>query len=296
MLKILERSHILIVGTARNVADSISSDIKNLLNAFSDARKISFFVVESDSNDETLKILENLHANVRNFRYVSLGKIEETIPNRIERISYCRNCYLTELRENSLYADCQYVIVADLDGINSKITREAVRSCWIDDQNQWDVCAANQSKNYYDVYALRHEKWSPDDCWEYEKQLLARGMNRITAREKAVLRRQIKIKPGSEWINVQSAFGGLAIYRKEVFDNKNAKYSHLSSNGIIQCEHVALHEEIIKQGGKIKINPRLINSGWNGHNNGHRFLRVIKRKLRKTALVSYHLLRRAPSS
>jgi hypothetical protein len=134
---------------------------------------------------------------------------------------------------------------------------------------------ANQAAPYYDIYALRHPEWSPNDCWHYESELRSQGMNPLFARQRAIYDRMITISPDSEWIPVDSAFGGLAIYKRSLFDN--VKYFSVLPNGDHVCEHVTLHQQMKIKGAKLFINPALINSGWNNHNSSKRLTKKFNR-------------------
>lgn len=146
---------ILVVGLARNCSDQLRNDIAKLQHALSCFRNVQWLIIESDSEDESLNTLDSLTREVDGFSYISLGALREELPGRTERIAFCRNIYLREIRNNKIYKNVAYVIVADFDGINSKITQDAILSCW--EFDHWDVCAANQCGPYYDVWALRHE-------------------------------------------------------------------------------------------------------------------------------------------
>ena len=67
----------------------------------------------------------------------------------------------------------------------------------------------------------------------------------------------VNIKPSAELIEVDSAFGGLAIYRKSDIP-QDASYVGVDENGDEVCEHVSFHFSIKKNKGKIFINPKLI--------------------------------------
>ena len=75
----------------------------------------------------------------------------------------------------------------------------------------------------------------------------------------SIYSRMIRIHTDAEWIEVESAFGGLAIYRKTSL--KNVSYAGLSPSGEEFCEHVSLHQKIRENGGRIFINPKLVNAG-----------------------------------
>jgi len=274
---------VVILGLCKNVSREVENDVMRLRDSFQDFSKIHFRFVESDSTDSTLSVLSRLESTVSNFKFVSLGNLQGEIPGRIERICHCRNVCLEILKNDPALSNCSYVVVSDLDGVNSLLTRSAVLSCWV--KSDWDACMANQAAPYYDIYALRHPEWSPDDCWHFESQLRSGGMNPLSARQKAIYSRMIVIPPDNEWIPVDSAFGGLAIYKRHLFDN--VRYSSLLANGDRVCEHVPLHQQMKVKGAKLYINPALINSGWNGHSASKK---ITKRFNRLVKLVIWKLI------
>jgi hypothetical protein len=257
-------SSFLIVGVARNCQHSLKSDVSRISNSIPTLKENRYWlVIESDSSDQTLSELQTLTDTHPNFRFISMGVLSERMPIREERIAFCRNVYLKEIKNNPAYRTIDYVVVADLDGINNAITLEGFVSCW--GQTNWEVCTANQVNCYYDIFALRHPIWNPICPWrqagfleKFEK--LNKAPSAVGA---AVYAKMIKIPKNSEWIEVDSAFGGLAIYKKEVLNSGN--YSHLDQDGYVCCEHVSLHNEIRKNGGKIYINPTFINAQSTEH-------------------------------
>ncbi|MGE4220318.1 MAG: hypothetical protein AB7G39_12805 [Alphaproteobacteria bacterium] len=272
----------LVVGLVRNCERSLGRDVERLRTALGDVRALHWFLVESDSTDRTVRILESLRATVGNFDFRSLGDLTGVHPRRTERLAFCRNVYAKAIRDSETLRDIDYVIVADFDGINAAVTPGALASCW-DTRIDWDMCAANQAGPYYDIWALRHETWSPNDCWEQY-----RFLNRFNGKTErniwsAVYAKMITIPGDHAWIEVDSAFGGLAIYRKSLF--QNAEYEGVSENGEEICEHVSLHSSMRKSGAKMFINPRLINSGYNEHS------RVL-RPARRIVIRTKSLLRR----
>lgn len=258
----LGEASILVVGLARDCEEHLSESIECLAKAFGASKAIKFLIIESDSSDETVNHL-SYEATIRpGFRYESLGNLRQKLPLRTERIAFCRNSYLNLIRESRDYCNVDYVVVADLDGVNSSISASAVTSCW--SRGDWDVCTANQFGNYYDIWALRHPLWSPNDCWAQSRFLMASGSSRFNAIFSSVLIRMINIDPSDNWISVKSAFGGLAIYRKCVLDG-GGLYEGLNESGVEVCEHVSLHEHICSMGGKIFINPRMTNTSPSEH-------------------------------
>jgi len=251
----LGKASFLIVGLARDCKDTFLPSFICLSTSFSMARKVSFLIIESDSSDGTQNMLHEFSSREQNLDFLTLGNLAERFPSRTERIAFCRNCYLSTIRNSPKYDDIDFVVVADFDGVNSNLTPHAVASCW--DRSDWDVCTANQDGPYYDIWALRHFLWSPNDCWLQSRFLEINGQSKFHSIYSSVVSRMICIPPDSEWIEVESAFGGLAIYKKDVI--LSAHYSGRDQNGLDICEHISLHS-LIRQGtGNIFINPRLIN-------------------------------------
>jgi len=265
-------SKILISGLVRNAKLTLQSDIKILFRAFEDFSDVRMLLIESDSDDGTRELLRSLSREHDKLSFISLGKLDQTIPIREDRISFCRNRYLEELRNNPIYLDIDYLAVADMDGINSDLTKESIKSCF--NRLDWDACFANQYKYYYDIYALRHKEWSPDNCWSYVTELCESGVPHVIARERAVYSRQRKIHSKSNWVEVDSAFGGFGLYDRRIL--QDIEYKSRDLQNFVTCEHVTFHEELRRNGAKLYINPGLINSRQNSHTSNRLFLNRLK--------------------
>jgi hypothetical protein len=219
--------------------------------------------VESDSNDSTLEVLSALKNEVADFEYLTMGSLRGQMPVRTERLAYCRNAYLQEIRSNDKYRDIDYVVVSDFDGMNTHLTSISIDSCW--ERDDWDVCTANQDGPYYDVWSIRHPEWSPNDCFEQYRFLLNLKVSAYKAYYVSVFSRMITIPLNAPWIEVDAAFGGLGVYKKEALIS--SKYVGVTKAGQEICEHVLLSEKIKEGGYKIFINPRLINTRRSEHIN-----------------------------
>jgi hypothetical protein len=266
----LSSKRILIVGIIRNGSKALSKEIETLATSFSLFGNVSFYIVESDSEDNTLNVLNQLKSTVENFEYTSLGNVRANIDERIARITYCRNAYVDYVHKRK--DDFDFIAVADLDGVNILLNANKVLSCW--SRSDWDVCTANQLGPYYDIYALRAENWNEKDCWNEARALYSSGLNPIKALITSIQKKQIFIPEDSEWIRVTSAFGGLAIYSKDAFllgryDVKTKSESRVS-------EHVPFNESISSNDFRIFINPKLTNFELNIHNDFNRLSRRIK--------------------
>ena len=248
-------SSIVVVGNVRNCGKWIADTISELERALSVFRGVQWLIIESDSDDDSRKQLAALAQRVERFEVRHLGTLRDRIPLRTERLAFCRNSSLNEIKHAERYRDVDYVLVVDLDGLTGLLTAAGIASCW--DRDDWDVCTANQRGPYYDIWTLRHPFWSPNDCWQQYRVMTALGIAKSEAESSAVYSRMVTIPEDAAWIEVESAFGGLAIYRREAI--VRGAYHGLSSDGEEVSDHIALHRELRALGFRVFINPRLVN-------------------------------------
>jgi hypothetical protein len=272
---------VLVVGTIRNCENVLIKEITRCRRALSSFNKISFYLVESDSNDSTIKILEKIKLTTPRFEFVSLGNLKSKISDQYDRIRFCRNEYVRYLKKNLKKDHHQYVLVIDLDGMNTALKSKSVNSCFIEES--WDVVVANQTFGYYDILALRHKDWQIGD-WREQYKFYKSNLNNFKlskfswlhkfkkywnlnlAKYLVVYSKMIRIPTSHEWIQVDSGFGGAAFYRSNIF----LKSDYTKEFKTIETDHVSLHRKIVR-GGKF-INPRFINSHYNTYNLNKFFL------------------------
>ena len=270
-------SSFLIVGTTRNCEKSLRKSFNTLKSSLGKVKKLQFLFVESDSSDNTINILNELSFENQNFKFISLGSLKEKYPLRTQRLAFCRNIYVNQIKENKKYKEIDYVIVSDLDNINDCLNTTALESCW--ERNDWDMCSANQLGPYYDMFALRHKTWMP-----YDYKIKYKNLKKIKPKYKKhlydILYSKMKTIPtNSPWIEVESSFGGLAIYKKKCFDN--SEYVGLYKDGEEICEHVPFNQKLRTYGAKLFINPRLINAINTEHTEPATVWKIMRRRLKK---------------
>jgi hypothetical protein len=252
---------VLIVGTVRNAEKNVVADLNRIIAAFEPYMSVMCLVIESDSQDKTLEKLHRYSLEEKRLNYISLGNIEPVIPDRIDRLRFCRNKYVELIRNDESYISCDLIVVADLDGINKEITQETVKTA-LNVDIEWDALAANQLAKYYDILALRHPTWSPNN-WIEEFSWFRNFLGEHSAKKHALTHRMIKIPQDSPPIEVDSAFGGLCIYKRWVFEI--ADYSRDIPESIFEIDHVTFSRKAKSHGARIFILPSLINANWTTH-------------------------------
>jgi hypothetical protein len=155
--------------------------------------------------------------------------------------------------------DFQYLCVFDTDGINKKISPKNVKNAVR--LNDWVALFANQSGPYYDIYALRKAGWVSDDCFKEMKSLQDSGLNETLSFELAVRSKMLRIPETHSPIEVDSAFGGFAIYKAEAV--RGARYWRPDVT-FRECEHVIFNRQIHAPGRKLIV-PSLINAKYTEH-------------------------------
>ena len=283
---------ILLVGTVSNVAKTIEKELRIVCKALSVFDYVKIYLVESDSTDNTVEILEKIKLANAYFDFTSLGILKEKLPHRIERIAYCRNYYVEYFRTNHQTSNFDYVAVADLDGMNFRINKRGIKSCF-DSNIQWSGMMANQKFGYYDIYALRAPGWVESDCFNDLRKakefsvppklskwsllnFLIQFKYHDRFRKSYIYDKMKRIKFKNDLIKVDSAFGGFAIYKPEVFLR-----SFYGNSKSFESEHVDFHKNLENIENAFYINPKLINSGFNFYNTNKllivRFLRELKK-------------------
>ncbi len=230
----------------------VKSFIELMENCFQNFLSVTFVICESFSNDSTRAILEALQKENINIILLEDTEIDAAESRRTVRIASARNMTVRYVTEHK--SEFDYVVVADVDGVNRDLSRNRIESSW--EFPGWDMVAANQPFKYYDIWALRAHNWSEGDCWE-EFRALKDTFGKKHALKIAVTSKMKSIPTSASPIQVESAFGGIAIYRIEAF--LKGDYKGYSDEGSEVCEHVHFHQMLRSNGFRLFINPKLVN-------------------------------------
>jgi hypothetical protein len=248
---------ILIAGIVRDCRKTIVPSINQLRNLLGLNVNLSYFLVESDSTDGTKLILERLSNKNPSFNYKSLGNLAPEIPDRIRRIAYCRNQYISYLQDQlAMGKKIDYLLVADFDGVNARVSLSAAGQNLLSSDT---IVSANQKGFYYDILALRAPSWVEEDYRiSMTKNLSSRDP--LASFLKFVSLKQLRISENEPPLKVLSAFGGLAIYPVPLLDGCRYEPKELAPD-IWECEHVGFNAQALSNGGQMVILPTIRNKG-----------------------------------
>jgi hypothetical protein len=255
-------SNIVVVGVVRDSGHRLAMELEIVTLAFKNHTIKKIIIIESDSTDNTDESLARLQKESDKYLFKSLGKLSQRMPKRTERLAYCRNRYL-EICEDNDFFGAEFLYVTDWDGVNTNLSSSDMDSVLINLSSNFGFAAtANQLYKYYDIWALRHPIWSPNDCWaSYHK--MAPLVGDIAAREICNVSRMIHISKELPPIEVDSAFGGGALYPTKFLSG--CRYDGLTSEGNEVCEHISFSTMFKMNGGKLAIYPNFINSDKSIH-------------------------------
>lgn len=285
-----DRLSIVFVGTARDSAAHLPTVLKNLDGLCSLGRPCGFVFCENDSTDGTKSILTDWGRARSGFELIQIDGLGR-LPQRTLRLEMARNVIVERIRTMPSLREADYVVAMDCDEANTMefdLAQFSRAMAWIGGRPDVAGIFPNQTPGpYYDLWALRHPTWCPGDVWEevLDYQTVHR-CDDASAYAATFARRIFALAPSAEPLEVQSAFGGLGIYRMSFFlKNPNPylgqkiKAIHASDGRRIvrwqQCEHVHFHAGLGHIGGRLFVLPFLIN----GNTGSYRFVQSWHRRL-----------------
>ncbi|MHA7775266.1 hypothetical protein [Roseibium sp. M-1] len=255
----LERSekHIVIAGLVRDCAHSLPFLLNNLEKLAERFNESSFIFIENDSVDKSKRILSEFARARTNCFVEHYDNICKVHAKRTDRLAVLRNRILEIADQLTKDPDDTFLLLLDLDGVNKEIDADRISKYVFEDTEDWAGLFANQRLDYYDLWALRHPNYCSYDIWEKVRNR-PKSMSKDEAIKTFITSIRFSLPEDGGFIEVESAFGGMGLYRFAAI--KGCKYVGLDDNGNQICEHVAFNAEVRARGGKLYIDCGWINS------------------------------------
>ena len=265
---------IIFAGAVQNGSKYLPSVLQNIENISRLASEVGYIFIENDSVDTTKADLKAWGSNKSNFNLVILDGLNQ-IPVRTVRLEMVRNTYLELIKTDSKLSNFDFLIILDMDEVNSyqiDINNFSDALNFLNNSASRAAVFANQQGGYYDLWALRSHELCPVDVWQ--EVLDYAHFHKVSDEEafsKTLATRVLNLENYNDPIEVDSAFGGLGIYKMQfILGNINpylgSKIKVLRNDGgqlqVLRtqiCEHVHFHEGIKSQLGSLYIFPSLIN-------------------------------------
>ena len=179
------------------------------------------------------------------------------------RIAACRNDLLAQARRDLTSFDYYFVVDVDI-GSSSSFDSEDFLSNFIYPPSSWIAMTATTRTEYYDIWALRLRSMFEFDCWQRIDELTSFYIDQSFLIKSLIKIHQKPIPRHIPIIEVQSAFGGAAVYSGKYLDSR-CQYDGVNKQkwwwwwwNYEQCEHVHFHQCLQKYAKQphIYINPR----------------------------------------
>lgn len=251
----MKKYNVIFAGTIRNVEKYIEKGISDIDLCGKKFNDYAVILYENDSDDKTRSILENHKKD--NYYYIFEDNITE--PLRTKRLENGRNKILDKMREINKDQYYDYLIVLDMDDINqSGSFVDSIETNF--DHKNWDVLTGNQTRYYdiwayYDLWAIRKKN---EIDYDYLQKIREERLGRIYGWFKhVILKAKRKYNRNQGLIEVDSAFGGAAIYKIKSIPSY-CRYVGTHPDGDQKCEHVEFNECIKNNGGSIYINTAFL--------------------------------------
>jgi len=245
----MKKYNIIFASTIRDTEKYIKKGLDNINRCGQKFNDYALVIYENDSKDNTRSILQENKKD--NYYYIFEDNVKQ--PLRTVRIANGRNKILDKVKELNKERYYDYLVLLDLDDINdSGKFVDSIESCF--KYTEWDILTANQSSWYYDLWALRKKDDMEYDCWEK-----VRENPNVPDAEQQYVNSKFKNYPSSGLLEVDSAFGGAAIYKMSSIPDE-CRYEGSSSSGFETCEHVSFNTCLKRHGKSIYINTDFLTS------------------------------------
>ena len=231
------------VGLARDIAGVLPLSIERIEQTARHFADWSAIVLENDSTDGTKELLSEWAYRQRDHVIVEMsdnGKphLHGFEQARTEAMAGYRN-RCRELVEKHC-GDCDYVIVVDLDAWGGWSTHGVMNGIGWHERLPDAGCMASTSLFKHDAYRIGQDSvWCHYDNWAYRCYGWAPRLGPWFTFWLP--------PPGHPPLEVNSAFGGLGIY-------KTAAYLSSEYSGE-DCEHVPFHARMKEKGWSVFLNP-----------------------------------------
>lgn len=271
---------VVFAGCARDCEKYLEKTLSNINYYTSLFEKSYQIVVENGSKDKTREILKS--KKNPNCYYLFEDQLDE-YRTRGERLERARNKIIEKIKNEPNLRKCDLLVILDFDDIGEyRVDNKNILKSldFLFSKKNIAGIFANQLGTYYDMWALRDEKYCKNDFWVEVLQNIcskAYPIDQISpeildkVRDTYIQKKTYSFNINQEPINVHSAFGGFGIYKMEnVLNNKrfyegtqtvDLKFKDNTTTKIKfqKCEHVNFNLGFIDQNCELYILPYLIN-------------------------------------
>jgi hypothetical protein len=234
------------IGLSKNCFKNLKMNIV-FLEEFKQTSEfnVEITIIDSDSTDGTKDFCTNLLSNGNIDAFIEIDNLSENYKSRIERLTYCRNAGLKQIKSN--FSDPVIYIPMDMDlelfnSVNT-IEFEKLINFFIEN-TKIDCLLPFSTPYYYDIFALRKKGWVNGNAlfsaFKLKKSLY---LGSFLFNYFYIFRKQFSPNKFKEdLIRVESAFGGIGLYKINNVSLLDETYSVDPDNVDFVSEHLAFNE------------------------------------------------------
>lgn len=249
---LLAEKKILFIGCARDCEQGAARSLAILQSLGQHFSTCKIAIYENDSKDQTVAVLNDHQARM-DLTVISEQGLDQQMPARTHRLAYARN----KLLGWAFNQESDYIAVVDMDTVLTDRFDPAGFISNFELESVWDAVFPVNEHFYYDLWALRKDKLVEGDYYTRMNELdAALGSNQC--RWLGAHSMQIDLRSAPGWIDVDSAFGGMGIYKTKTVFNAKPRYLGHDITGAELCEHVPFNQELKRNGANLYINPKFI--------------------------------------
>ena len=240
---------IFFIGMSKNCYKSLNKNLDYLLK-FKEATSldIKICVVDSDSVDGTKDYCQKLLEEHKIDRFIEVDNLGEKYKSRIKRLAVSRNQGLNfikeEIKQESIYVPMDMDL--DLFSLTDFNSLKSIFQLFIERDS--DCLLPYSVPYYYDIFALRKKGWVRNNNIFISKKIKNKMIFfSFLINYFLIFRKQKHIKKfKKDFINVESAFGGVGMYKvsKDLLEKR--KYSTSQDNEDMFSEHLFFNQNFSK--------------------------------------------------
>lgn len=259
----------MLVRDCERYLPAVLRNIERVSGLFSEC---GYVFVENDSQDSSRRILDEWCGQRPRAQVIDMAGLSRRYRPRTIRLAVARNAYLQAIKDQ--FADFDTMIVMDGDDINEQDADLDAIAGALQYLKASPSCAgvfANQLQEHYDVWAFRHPQLLPGDIWEEvaDRVITGRVSDQVAASE-VFAKRHLSFPADAPPLDVESGFGGFAIYRMSSVRANSRPYVGFKEKfipspagtlrwGWQTCEHVSFHAGFRDNGERLVLMPGLVN-------------------------------------
>ena len=273
----MSNTRVVFASCVKNCAGALPRLLNNISRVSVLFAESAFIFVENDSTDSTKVVIRAWCRDKPNARLITLDGLDASCPVLTIRLETARNLYISEICSH--FSGFDYLFVLDCDERAESIDLDALSRA-IEYLSSEKTCAGifgNCRGTYYDMWALRHPTYCPGDIWEEMcDYALSHNATDEQAFRQTFAKRLFSLSQAAPPLEVDSAFGGLGIYKISSVLRNKSKYvgrklkTMLVGPGRTQpvgwqsCEHVSFNAGLRELGERLFVLPYLVNCDYTG--------------------------------